>query len=322
MDLREIVAGFEGLQVAVLGDLMMDEYLWGDASRVSPESPVLVIDVQRETAVPGGAANVAANLMALGATTKVFGAVGDDGAGADLRDKLAERGADVLGIVTDASRPTTRKTRVVAQNQQVLRIDREHAHDLAGPVASELARRLLGSIDGLDAVLASDYDKGVVNEATVPPAVARARAGSVPFLVNAKPDNVGLLKGASVVTLNIGEALAASGDKRFRTDEIGVAGQSLREAIGCDALVVTRGPKGLAVWTDDAPAVLVPAKQVEVYDVAGAGDTVVSTMTLAVAAGAGLREAAELAVHAAAVVVGKVGVATVTRDELLAHFED
>ncbi len=317
MDEPTLIASFTGLEVAVVGDLMMDEYVWGQATRVSPESPVLVISVERESAVPGGAANVAANLMALGARVRVFGAVGDDSKGVELKTVLASQGADVAGIVTDSSRPTTRKTRVVAQSQQVLRVDRESTHAMPDGPSQELAARLKSSLGSVSAVLVSDYAKGVVNDLTIPPVIAQCRDRHVPFLANGKPDNAALLSGATVVTLNVSEALATSGDKRFKTDDIHEAGESLRDALDVEALVVTRGAKGLCVWNREGETVIVPAHPAEVYDVAGAGDTVVSTLTLALAAGADMAQAARLAVRAAAIVVSKVGVATVSASELL-----
>lgn len=318
--MHDAIRKFSGLEIAVIGDLMMDEYVWGQANRVSPESPVLVIDVQRETAVPGGAANVASNILALGAKVRVLGAVGSDEVGQELRASLAVRGADVTGVITDPTRPTTRKTRVVAQSQQVLRIDRELSVDLSKESSAELLGHLETAIPSANAVLLSDYAKGVVNKSFVPDAIKAVRGQKKPFLANAKPPNASLLAGASLVTINLSEALATSGDQRFNDDElIHNAGHDLRLKLKVDILVVTRGPKGLCAWTSDGEAVAVPAHPVAVYDVAGAGDTVVSILTLCMAAGVSINIATRLAVIAAGIVVGKVGVATVTAEELLAN---
>jgi D-beta-D-heptose 7-phosphate kinase/D-beta-D-heptose 1-phosphate adenosyltransferase len=322
MNDTEWIHRFAGLEIAVVGDLMMDEYVWGQANRVSPESPVLVLDVERETSVPGGAANVAANLLALGAKIRVFGAVGDDPEGEELKRLLAEKGADVSGIVTDRSRRTTRKTRVVAQSQQVLRIDREQSHPLPESVSDELVSAVLGSLPRSSAILVSDYDKGAVNPLTVPRVIQACQAQSLPFVVNAKPANVGLLTGASLVSLNLSEALAASGDKRFRDPaQFDDAGTALLGALNVERLAVTRGPDGLAVWERGGAVTHTPAHSVAVYDVAGAGDTVVAVLTLAAAVGAPTEVASRLAVTAAAVVVGKVGVATTSVEELLSHLD-
>ena len=322
MNTQELIKSFSELEIAVLGDLMMDEYVWGDAARVSPESPVLVIDVKRESAVPGGAANVAANIMALGAKARIFGAVGSDAKGKDLIRTLEERGADTAGIVLDPSRPTTRKTRVVAQNQQVLRVDRESTEPISQELSQELLQRLQATMGSMSAILVSDYAKGIVNSDLLPGAIEFARTKQKPVIANGKPENARLFRGAHILSLNLQEAIATSGDKRFKTEDIRDAGAKLREVLDVETLVVTRGPKGICAWSKSGDHIDVPAHSVEVYDVAGAGDTVISVLTLATAAGATPEQAARLAVIAAAIVVGKVGVATVTADELLHHFSE
>ncbi|MBS1723388.1 MAG: bifunctional hydroxymethylpyrimidine kinase/phosphomethylpyrimidine kinase [Armatimonadetes bacterium] len=314
---HELVLAFEGLKIAVIGDLMMDEYVWGDAARVSPESPVLVIEVRSDSAVPGGAANVAANAMALGAQAQILGVVGEDVPGTALKASLEQRGANISGIVTDPTRPTTRKTRIVAQNQQVLRIDRESSHETPAAATKALGAHIASAVANSDAILVSDYAKGVVNAQTVPNTISLCQSGKKLLVANAKPDNVELFAGASVVSLNVSEAVAASGDARFRTDEIEWAGKELRKHLKIGTLIVTRGPLGITYWTEEDGFHRIPAHPVEVYDVAGAGDTVITTITLALAAGAPMDQASRLAVRAAAIVVGKVGVATVTANELL-----
>lgn len=318
MSIGSAISDFAKLRVAVVGDLMMDEYVWGEASRVSPESPVLVVDVSRESAVPGGAANVAANVAALGATAKVFGAVGDDPKGRELVQQLREHGSDVSGIVVDPTRPTTRKTRVVAQNQQVLRVDREKSHPLSGKVASSLVELVLQVLDDVDVVLVSDYAKGVVNPDTVPHILQAAKARGVKLAANGKPTNASCYLGADLLTFNLSEAAAVDRDHRFKTNELPKAGGELRERLGVQNLVVTRGAEGLAVFSADSQPLLVPAKTVEVYDVAGAGDTVVAALSLGLASGLSMADSAELATLAASVAVGKVGVAPVTSTELIA----
>lgn len=318
-DLRETINRFPELSIAVVGDLMLDEYVWGSASRVSPESPVLVVDVNRETAVPGGAANVAANIQALGGRASIFGVVGDDEAGQALRDSLHSRGADTSGVLVDPTRPTTRKTRVVAQSQQVLRIDRELSKDLNEQVSSHLCGLVAESANELHALLMSDYAKGVGNASSFPQLVQCAKGAAKPFVVNAKPKNTKFMSGASIVTVNVSEALAASQDDRFLDDDaIHQAGSDLRATIGCDTLVVTRGPKGLCAWQANQESVVVPAHPAEVYDVAGAGDTVAAVLTMSAATGAPIEIGARIAVIAASIVVGKVGVATVSTEEILA----
>lgn len=319
--LRTIVEKFSGLEIAVVGDLMMDEYVWGSASRVSPESPVLVIDVDRETAVPGGAANVAANVSALGASASVFGAVGDDVHGERLTRSLEERGLKTEGVVVDRSRPTTRKTRVVAQNQQVLRVDRERTHPMPAEVSGDLVDRFRNLVQRIDAVLVSDYAKGVINDDTLPTMIQISKEFGKPVIANGKPGNTRLLAGATLMSLNLSEAIATSGDKGFAGDDIDALGFALRKQLGVGTLVVTRGSRGLSAWSEEGTSVTVPARRVEVYDVAGAGDTAITLFALSLTSGASLEEAAHLAVIAASLVIGKVGVATVTSDELTAQLE-
>ncbi|HZP84171.1 MAG TPA: PfkB family carbohydrate kinase [Chthonomonadaceae bacterium] len=316
---RQIVRRFADRRVIVLGDLMMDEYLLGNATRISPESPVMVVDIESERCVPGGAANVVNNLLALGAQVAVIGVVGQDTAGEALRADLSARGADVTGIVADASRPTTRKTRVVAHSQQVLRVDREQTHPIAPSVAECLLEHLRREIAEAEILAVSDYNKGVLTPQVARAAVQVARQAGRLLTSNPKPANARALAGADLIQLNQGEAQATSGDSRFAGEEgLDAAGTALVRALGVETLVVTRGAKGLSIWHTEGGARHIPAHPVEVYDVAGAGDTVISALTLGLAAGATVEEAAEVANHAAACVVRKVGVATVTPEELLA----
>jgi rfaE bifunctional protein kinase chain/domain len=318
---RQIVDRFAHRRIVVLGDLMMDEYLWGRATRISPESPVMVVEVDRESSVPGGAANVVNNLLALGAKVAVVGVVGEDAAGERLKAALVEHGADVSGIVADSSRPTTRKTRVVAHSQQVLRVDREQARPLDGAVMERLLALLRDKVQATEAVIVSDYDKGVLTPEVARAAIQSARTAGVLLTANPKPDNARFLAGAHLVSLNQSEAEAVARDRRFRGEEgLEEAGAALVRELNVETLVVTRGAKGLSVWHSGNGVQHIPAHPVEVYDVAGAGDTVISALTLGLTAGAPVEEAAVVANHAAACVVRKVGVATVTTEELLADW--
>ncbi|MBL8064275.1 MAG: D-glycero-beta-D-manno-heptose-7-phosphate kinase [Chthonomonadaceae bacterium] len=311
----EMVRSLPGLRIAVLGDLMMDEYVWGDAKRVSPESPVLVVTVDRDTSVPGGAANVASNVISLGGKAHVFGVVGDDAKGMELIEALARQGAGTDGVVTTTDRPTTSKARVIAQNQQVLRIDRESSRSLPLDVADRLAGHFRDGLGRWDAILISDYAKGVVCPEIVPAVIQGAKKSGIPIVANGKPANAACFLGADVLSFNLSEALAASGDPRFETDDIRDAGADLRRRLDVGTLVVTRGRQGVMAWTESSIE-SVPARQVEVFDVAGAGDTVIATLCLSIVAGASLAGALELANIAASVVVGKVGVAPVTTHDL------
>ncbi len=314
---QAIVRGFQSRRVVVLGDLMLDEYLWGRATRISPESPVMVVDVDRETSVPGGAANVAMNLLALGAGVAVIGVVGDDAAGGALIDELREAGADVRGILVAEDRPTTRKTRVVAHSQQVMRVDREKTSKLSNGLSDRVASVLRELVQQADALLISDYNKGVLTSEVAEEAV-RARSGGTLLTANPKPVNALLLSGADVVQLNQIEADALAGEGRFAEDAgLDTVGSELVRRLDVGTLVVTRGARGLLLWRREGGMCHIPPRPVEVYDAAGAGDTVICALTLGIAAGALTEEAAEVANHAASCVVRKVGVATVTQDELM-----
>jgi len=326
---QQILRSFAGKRVVVIGDLMTDEYLWGRATRISPESPVMVVEVDRESSVPGGAANVVNNLLALGSAVSVVGVVGDDAAGRELNKALVNEGADISGVVTDPSRPTTRKTRVLARHQQVLRIDREQTHPIPFAVERELIERAAAAMRGASAVVLSDYNKGVATDGVSRSAVQAARTARLPFIANSKPANVRGLAGATVVQLNRYEAqetltaayLGRPHPKFLRDEEWEDAGALLRQELDIDTLLVTRGEKGLSFWAADGRVTHVPAHPVEVFDEAGAGDTVISALTLSIAAGAALDEAGYIANRAAAAVVQKVGVATVTAAELMDGWE-
>lgn len=319
---EEIVAGFSGRTVLVLGDLMMDEYVRGAVRRISPESPVMVLEVETEEFKPGGAANVVNNLLALGARVEVAGVVGDDEAGERLRGELKSRGAGVDGVLTDSSRPTTRKTRIVAQNQQVLRVDREQTHPVANDTARRLLDRVLSGVKLVDAVLVSDYRKGVLTPEVARGACDHAKAASRPLVANPKPSSARWLSGATVLSLNQIEA-EELGRSRIPDDDEGLRsfGDRLVRELDVDTLVVTRSSKGLAYWRRDGDYRRVPGHPVEVFDVAGAGDTTISAMTLALVSGADRHEAAFIANHAGACVVRKAGVATVSRNELVGDWE-
>ncbi|MCW5938409.1 MAG: bifunctional hydroxymethylpyrimidine kinase/phosphomethylpyrimidine kinase [Fimbriimonadaceae bacterium] len=308
---------FAEARATVVGDLMLDRYMWGRATRISPESPVMVVEVDRETAVPGGAANVAANLLALGLGVSLVGVRGDDEAGAALMDGLRAAHLEADGVIVDPDRPTTVKTRVVAQSQQVVRFDREVREPIGASVAERIGESLVERSGRSSAVLVSDYAKGALTPDVVGRAIALAGQLGIPSLVNAKPASLGWIRGATVATVNQSEAHAFSGDPGFLAEEqIREAGDTLREAVGVRTLVVTRGPEGMMVWSEGVEPLQVEAHKVPVYDVAGAGDTVVSVLTAAFATGSDNETATWLAAAAAAVVVGKLGVATCSAEEL------
>jgi D-beta-D-heptose 7-phosphate kinase/D-beta-D-heptose 1-phosphate adenosyltransferase len=317
----EVLRSLRERKVLVLGDVMLDEFVWGDVTRISPEGPVPVVDVRRESVHLGGAANVLANLIAMGAHGRVVGVVGKDFAGERLRDELRQLndGGDV-GVIVDESRRSTTKTRIVAHSQLVVRADRESR----APVSPQLEARIIDHLkEGLaeaNAFVVSDYDKGVVT-----PAILRAilpfAYERVPVLIDPKLRNFSSYHPATLVTPNHLEALRMSDTEDHSDDGSHAAARIIQQKLGCDAVLITRGDRGMMLLEAGAQPVYVKTAAREVYDVTGAGDTVIATLAAALASGATMLEAASLANHAAGVVVAKVGTATATADELLATFE-
>jgi rfaE bifunctional protein kinase chain/domain len=305
-------------RVLVIGDVMLDQNLWGQVRRISPEAPVPVVELERETAEPGGAANNAANAAAVGACAMLGGVIGDDAEGVRLRMLLAARQVDASGLVTESGRPTTTKTRVVAHNQQVVRVDRERTSAISPDSELALLAWAEGHLRGAGACIISDYAKGVVTASLAQGIIAAARAAGVPVVVDPKGTDYSRYRGAAVVTPNLHEAeLASRRPARNDVELAGVAGQLSAELAGA-ALLVTRGAAGMSLFAPGVEPAHVRAEAHQVYDVTGAGDTAITFLALALAAGAPLPLAMRLANRAAGVVVGKVGTATVTLDELRA----
>jgi D-beta-D-heptose 7-phosphate kinase/D-beta-D-heptose 1-phosphate adenosyltransferase len=313
---RRLLRSLRGRRLLVVGDVMLDEFLWGRAARLSPEAPVPVVQVTRESFHVGGAGNVAANVCALGGEAVLAGVVGEDAAALRLDAGLRACGVEAR-LIPAPGRPTTLKTRIIAQHQQVVRADRESSDDLGHEVETALIEAAAAGLAGCDAVIVSDYDKGVVTRRLVQALASRARRRGIPLLVDPKVRHLGRYRGASVVTPNQLEAAEAAGIAIVDAASLEAAGRRLLGALRCRAVLVTRGEQGMALFERGCEPVLIPAAAREVYDVTGAGDTVIATLGLALAAGAELREAAALANAAAGVVVAKLGTATAEPGELL-----
>ena len=317
-----------GRRILTAGDLMLDEFIWGKVSRISPEAPVPVVAVDRETSYPGGAANVARNLHEFTANTSVFGLAGEDAAGARLRDLLAAGGIGMEGVVNRAG-PTTVKTRIIARTQQVVRVDRE----LVEPAGPAQRKALLAALDAAlpqaDGVILEDYGKGFFDEEMSGEIIRRARAAGCVVAVDPNPGNPLAWHGATVVKPNRHEAFAAAGlpwsepashpleDKQLLT-----AGETLLAKWEADQLLITLSELGMLLLTKEGGRHHTPTRAREVFDVSGAGDTAIALYTLALCSGATPVEASEIANHASGVVVGKLGTATLTPAELLASFEN
>jgi D-glycero-beta-D-manno-heptose-7-phosphate kinase len=326
---RDLVWRFAGVRVLVAGDVMLDRFIVGRVTRISPEAPVPIVQFESEHVRLGGAANVAHNIAALGGRASLVGIVGTDAAGARLREQLAAAGVSADGLVDDPARPTTEKVRVVTErNQQVARIDYERDTDAQGDVQRAVVERVTRLGRDARALLVSDYLKGAITRPVVEALLAAARSATastererIPIVVDPKIPHIACYAGATLVTPNHHEAEVATHCRIRTDDDAREAARAFRARAQCDAVLITRGEQGMWLSSADAEG-SIPAVAREVSDVAGAGDTVVATLALALAAGATMTEAAVLANHAAGIVVGKFGPATITCDELLTAVEN
>jgi len=312
-----LAGAFSGKRIVVLGDLMLDEFIWGRVRRISPEAPVPVVEVDRQSMALGGAGNVVSNLVSLGASPVPIAVIGDD-IGADrLRAAFDELGVEIEGVIVDRARPTTVKTRIIAHNQQVVRADRENRAPITSNIEDAIVEGFVREIESADAVVVSDYGKGLLTPSVLARTLEAALKRDLIVCVDPKMRSFVHYQPVTVITPNHQEAAEASGI--VIDDELGLveAGRQLLRSLDCRAVLITRGEEGMSLFTDDA-VTHIPTVAREVFDVTGAGDTVIATLALALASGAFFEEAAILANHAAGVVVAKLGTASVTRDELLA----
>ena len=315
-----ISAHFPGRHLIVVGDVMLDRFLLGRVDRISPEAPVPVVVFDHDEVRLGGAANVAQNIAALGGRATLVGVVGDDADGAAVRAALSAGGLGPGSLVTDPGRRTTTKMRVVTtRRQQVARVDYESDHDLADAVADAVAAAVESQAASCHAIVVSDYQKGVVTRGTMARIAAAARGHGVPLLVDPKVPHMDFYRGSTLVTPNHLEAGTASGLRIRTLEDAARAARVLQERVGAAGILITLGEQGMWLSHDGQNGSLQAAAR-EVADVTGAGDTVIATLALALAAGATSAEAAQLANQAAGIVVGKFGAATVTREELLSRF--
>jgi len=313
---RSLTQALPGRTVLVVGDVMLDHFVIGRVDRISPEAPVPVVTYDHQEYRLGGAANVAHNVAALGGRVELVGVTGGDDEARRLRDELQRLSIGVSGLVTDGARCTTRKLRVVTtRNQQVARVDYESDREVSGAVEAEIERQIDDLAAGADAILVSDYLKGVVSAAVALAAIQAGGRKGIPVLVDPKVPHIDYYRGATLITPNHHEAEAITHLRIRTTEEARAAATRFRERAGCDSVLITRGEHGMWLLGPDGEWEL-PAEAREVSDVTGAGDTVIATLALGLAAGAPLVDAARLANRAAGIVVGKFGPATVTPDEL------
>ncbi len=320
--LRDLVARFAGRRVVVWGDLMLDRYLWGHVDRISPEAPVPVVEIERETFSLGGAGNVAANLKALGAEAVLVGVLGTDRDGDHLLEALSARGIETARVARDPGRPTTVKTRVIAHSQQVVRTDREARSDLDSAAGETVVAGLAEEIGRADGLIVSDYGKGVITARGIESALAAASDRDIHVSVDPKESHIDVYQGASILTPNQHEAGGVMGRRIADEASLMEVGWGLLRRAQSKALLITRGPEGMSLFERDGRYTHLPTVAREVYDVTGAGDTVVSVVALALAAGADFPSACSLANHAAGIVIREVGTATCTPAELMGSLQE
>jgi D-beta-D-heptose 7-phosphate kinase/D-beta-D-heptose 1-phosphate adenosyltransferase len=318
---RTLLKKVRGRRILVLGDVMLDEFLWGKVARISPEAPVPIVEVTSQSFHLGGAGNVASNVRSLGGDAVLAGVVGDDAAGRKIQEELAAAGVEASLVVSESGRPTTIKTRIIAHHQQVVRADREHSDDIPDALEEDLLARVRSALRKCDALIVSDYQKGVVTPRLMKAVLAMARREKTPVLVDPKLRHFALYQRVAVVTPNQAEAEQASGIRIRTGADLRAAGNKILKRLGCQAVLVTRGELGMSLFERGRREVHIPTAAREVFDVTGAGDTVIAMLGLALCAGARPREAASLANYAAGVVVGKLGTATATPKEVLAAVE-
>ena len=313
----ELLNRCRGLHIAVVGDLMLDRYLVGKVERISPEAPVPIVDVREEFILPGGAANVLQNISAVGAIPEPFGVIGEDADGIALRQLLESFGCETDGIVAVSDRPTTVKTRVLADAHHVVRFDREHRSDIAGAIGKILIAKLRERVatGEIKAVILQDYNKGVLRTSVIREAIAIAREKNVPVLVDPKQKNFFEYVGVTVFKPNLREMKTAMNHSMEGENGLLEGVRKLRELLQANYILLTRGAQGMTLHSE-ANTVSIPTEARKVADVSGAGDTVIATMAAVMAAGGDAFTAAKIANYAAGIVVGEVGAVPVKFDQL------
>ncbi|MDR3196185.1 MAG: D-glycero-beta-D-manno-heptose-7-phosphate kinase [Endomicrobium sp.] len=317
MELLKLISLFKKQTVLVVGDSMVDKFIWGKVKRISPEAPVPVVEVTKETEALGGAANVANNITALGGKAFMVSAIGEDVIGKTLIEMLLGKNINSDYLVYSSYRPTIIKTRIIAASQQLVRVDKEAKGVFERATKSKIMKNIEEAMPKANAVIISDYGKGVVSSGILKKTIALARKYKIPITVDPKIDHFKKYKKITTMTPNEKEAIEGMGAKNIKTDEdIAVLGNKILKTLGSNSVVITRGEKGMTLIEPNNKVTNIPTRAKEVYDVTGAGDTVISTMTLALAAKADLLNAAEVANFAAGIVVGKLGTATTNPQEL------
>lgn len=315
--LENLLGAMADKNVAVIGDIMLDRYFWGNVSRISPEAPVPVVDIVDESFHLGGASNVAANLRSLGVTPLLIGVVGNDNSGRTVRELFHQHGLNTQGIATDAERPTTVKTRVIGNNQQIVRIDRELNKPVGKTTEEELFAAFEANRETLSGVILEDYDKGVLTPSLIERIIERCRQYEIPVFVDPKFRHFFRYRGVTLFKPNKKESQDALGKNINTEEEVASAGKELLEKLECEHVLITLGAKGMMLFSANGNDYSVPTRARHVADVSGAGDTVIATIAAIVAAGGTVQEAASIANIAAGVVCEKPGIVSVEPAELI-----
>lgn len=321
LTLMAMLRDFRKKHILVIGDIMMDEYIWGSATRISPEAPVPVVEVQNRTLNPGGAANTVSNILALGARASLLGVLGRDQNGRILKGMLDQEGINTSLIMQVAARPTTTKTRIIAQGQQVMRADQEEVAPLQPALARQMIRKVESVLDTINGVAVSDYNKGVINPTFMAGLLPLVRENNKPIAVDIKPMNMPYFKGVTLIKPNRMEAQLLTGVRIRDEQSLNEAGNSLLRLMGTECVLITLGAEGMALFGSGFEMFRVSSVATQVYDVTGAGDTVLSVMALSLSCGHDLADAINLANFAAGLVVRKRGTATVSAKELTIFLE-
>ncbi len=319
--LRNAIAQFDSARILVIGDIILDHFIWGSVARISPEAPVPVVNVTHENLLLGGSANVLHNIYALNGQATICGIIGQDQMGEHIIKLLEDLGSSTEGTIRSPDRPTTIKTRIIARHQQVVRFDREATECIDDAILKNVLDFFGANLGEFDAVIVSDYAKGIVCDALMTSLQEElVKHPHIPLVVDPKPGSQRRLKGATLITPNHHEAEQMSGIKIVDDNSLQIAGSKLLEELESKAVLITRGEAGMALFEKNKPMVTIPTMAKEVFDVTGAGDTVIATLSLGLAAGLSFVEAATLANVAAGIVVGKVGTATANIEEILGAF--
>jgi len=319
--LIQAIRSFRNKRVLVLGDMMLDRFIWGAVSRISPEAPVPVVEIKTESTHLGGAANVASNIRSLGGIPVPIGVIGNDFEGGRLREEFRALGSPTSGLIIDKSRPTSIKTRIIAHHQQVCRTDREDRSSLSSGIQSRVAEKFNAALHAAEAVIVSDYAKGLISAPLLRRMLPKARSAHKVICVDPKMKDFAAYKPATVITPNTTEAEYASGIAISGTRDLLRAGKKILSESGIEHLLVTRGEEGMALFESATKVIRIPTVAKEVFDVTGAGDTVISTLALGLVSGLSILESAILSNIAAGIVVGKLGTASVTPAELIAAIQ-